>query len=104
METIAARLRELFGSGGIAAEERALTYIAKLADGALRDGLSLLEQCHLFYFGEELTYEKVLKVLGAVDNEVYASFTGALAAGNVAAMLQIIDEIISAGKGSGTVL
>ncbi len=53
---------------------------------------------HLFYFGEELTYEKVLKVLGAVDNEVYASFTGALAAGNVAAMLQIIDEIISAGK------
>ena len=84
VETIAARLRELLDQEGIAAEERALTYIAKLADGALRDGLSLLEQCISFYFGEELTYEKILKVLGAVDNEVYASF--------------IIDEIISAGK------
>lgn len=98
VETIAARLRELLDQEGIAAEERALTYIAKLADGALRDGLSLLEQCISFYFGEELTYEKVLKVLGAVDNEVYASFTKALAAGNVAEMMQIIDEIISAGK------
>lgn len=101
VETIAARLRELLDQEGIAAEERALTYIAKLADGALRDGLSLLEQCISFYFGEELTYEKVLKVLGTVDIEVYASFTRALAAGNAADMMQIIDEIVSAGKDLG---
>ncbi len=101
VETIAGRLRELLDQEGIPAEDRALTYIAKLADGALRDGLSLLEQCISFYFGEELTYEKVLKVLGTVDNEVYASFTGALAAGNVAEMMQIIDRIISAGKDLG---
>lgn len=98
VDTIVARLRELLDQEGIAAEERALTYIAKLADGALRDGLSLLEQCISFYFGEELTYEKVLKVLGAVDNEVYASFTRALAVGDVAEMMRIIDRIISAGK------
>ena len=101
VETIAARLRELLDQEGIAAEERALTYIAKLADGALRDGLSLLEQCISFYFGEELTYEKVLKVLGTVDIEVYASFTRALAVGNAADMMQIIDEIVSAGKDIG---
>ncbi len=101
VETIAARLKELLDQEGIAAEERALTYIAKLADGALRDGLSLLEQCISFYFGEELTYEKVLKVLGAVDNDVYASFTKALAAGNVADMMQITEGLISAGKDLG---
>lgn len=101
VETIAARLRELLDKEGIEAEDRALTYIAKLADGALRDGLSLLEQCISFYFGEVLTYEKVLKVLGAVDNEVYAAFTKVLAAGDVAGIMGILDKIISEGKDLG---
>lgn len=98
VETIAERLRELLDREGIQAEERALTYIAKLADGALRDGLSLLEQCISFYFGEELTYEKVLNVLGAVDNEVYARFADALSQSDVAVMMRMLDEIVSEGK------
>lgn len=53
-------------------EERALKYIAKTADGSMRDALSLLDQCIAFHFGEELTYDKVLDVLGAVDTEVFA--------------------------------
>lgn len=98
VETIAGRLRELLDREEIQAEERALTYIAKLADGALRDGLSLLEQCISFYFGEELTYEKVLNVLGAVDNEVYARFADALSQSDVAVMMRMLDEIVSEGK------
>lgn len=101
VETIAARLRELLDQEGIQAEDRALTYIAKLADGAMRDGLSLLEQCNSFYFGEILTYEKVLKVLGAVDNDVYASFTDVLAKGDVAAMMEVIEGVIAQGKDLG---
>lgn len=101
VETIAARLRELLDREGIEAEDRALTYIAKLADGALRDGLSLLEQCISFYFGEVLTYEKVLKVLGAVDHEVYATFTNVLASGDVAGIMEILDKIVSEGKDLG---
>ena len=34
----------------------------------MRDALSLLDQCAAFHFGETLTYEHVLDVLGAVDN------------------------------------
>ena len=83
---------------GIEAEEKALLYIAKLADGALRDGLSLLEQCISFYFGEKLTYEKVLKVLGAVDTEVYADFVKILANDDVAGMISMLDDVIAAGK------
>ena len=45
VQTIADRLKELLDKEGIEAEEKALLYIAKLADGALRDGLRLLEQC-----------------------------------------------------------
>ncbi len=98
VETIAARLRGVLDIEGIEAEEKALLYIAKLSDGALRDGLSLLEQCISFYFGQKLTYEKVLDVLGAVDHEVYSKFAGALAAGDAAGLMQLIDRIIADGK------
>lgn len=98
VETIAGRLRELLDREGIRAEDKALTYIARLADGALRDGLSLLEQCISFYFGEMLTYDNVLKVLGAVDNEIYASFAGVLAQNDVVGMMQMMDRILSEGK------
>ena len=39
----------------VAVEEKALKYIAKTADGSMRDALSLLDQCIAFHFGEELT-------------------------------------------------
>ena len=35
------------------------------ADGSMRDALSLLDQCIAFYLGQELTYDKVLEVLGS---------------------------------------
>ena len=73
IETISARLTELLEKENVAAEERAVRYIAKAADGSMRDALSLLDQCIAFYLGEELTYEHVLEVLGAVDTEVFSS-------------------------------
>ena len=54
-------------------EDKALRYVAKAGDGSMRDALSLLDQCAAFHFGETLTYEHVLDVLGAVDNSVFLS-------------------------------
>lgn len=72
IDTIAARLQELAMREKVQAEEKALRYIAKVADGSMRDALSLLDQCIAFYLGQELTYEKALEVLGAVDTIVYS--------------------------------
>lgn len=98
VDTIAARLRELLDQEQIEAEESALQYIARQADGALRDGLSLLEQCISFYFGQELTYEKVLKVLGAVDHSVYHELFEALTAGRVDDVICIVGRMVEQGK------
>lgn len=98
VDTIAQRLRELLDMEGIEAEERALTYIARQADGALRDGLSLLEQCISFYFGEKLTYENVLKVLGAVDHSVYHKLLLALTDNRVNGVIDVVAEIVEQGK------
>lgn len=98
VETIAERLQELLDRENIEAEERALTYIARQADGALRDGLSLLEQCISFYFGQKLTYENVLKVLGAVDNTVYHELMEALVQNKVENIVEIVARIVEQGK------
>ena len=45
---------------------KAVRYLARMADGSMRDSLSLLDQCAAFYIGEKLTYDHVLEVLGAV--------------------------------------
>ncbi len=76
IETISARLQELMVTEQVEAEERAIRYVAKAADGSMRDALSLLDQCIAFYLGEKLTYDHVLDVLGAVDTEVFGSCCG----------------------------
>lgn len=48
VETIADRLRELTEKEQVEVEDKALTYIAKAADGSMRDALSLLDQCIAF--------------------------------------------------------
>lgn len=98
VETIAARLAELLEREGIEAEPKALTYVARQADGALRDGLSLLEQCVSFYFGETLTYEKVLKVLGAVDHEVYQKLLEHLIHARVHGVIEMVSSLVEQGK------
>ena len=55
----------------IEVEEKALSYVARAADGSMRDALSLLDQCIAFHFGKKLTYDNVLEVLGAVDISVF---------------------------------
>ena len=72
IDTIAARLSDLMVKEGIEVEDKAIRYIAKAADGSMRDGLSLLDQCIAFYIGQTLTYDNVLKVLGAIDTEVFS--------------------------------
>lgn len=98
VEEIAARLQDLLVQEGVEAEPEALNYIARQADGALRDGLSLLEQCISFYFGQTLTYEKALKVLGAVDHTVYHQLMQALVDNRVEGVIQVVAEMVEQGK------
>ena len=72
VETISDRLMELLGREQIAAEKKAIDYVAKAADGSMRDALSILDQCIAFNIGKELTYENVLDTIGAVDIDVFA--------------------------------
>ena len=101
LETIAGRLRELTQAESIQVEDKALLYVAKAADGSLRDALSLLDQCVAFHYGRLLTYDNVLEVLGAVDTEVFSRMFGAVAEGRTRDCIRILEEIVVQGRELG---
>ena len=98
IDTIAARLQDLMQREQIPAEDKALRYIAKAADGSMRDALSLLDQCIAFNLGETLTYDKALEVLGAVDTEVYSRLFRQMVAGDAVGCVEIVSEILIDGR------
>ncbi len=98
IDTIEGRLRQVVDAEGIQVEERALRYIAKTADGSMRDSLSLLDQCIAFNYGEELTYDKVLGVLGAVDTEVFQKLFSALYTQDANSALTILSDVVIQGR------
>lgn len=101
IDTIAGRLSDLMEKEQVNVEERAIRYIAKAADGSMRDALSLLDQCIAFYLGQDLTYEKVLETLGAVDTEIFSRLLRQILEKNVTGAIATIEELIVEGREMG---
>ncbi|EOT22461.1 DNA polymerase III, subunit gamma and tau [Eubacterium sp. 14-2] len=101
IDAIAARLEELMEKEQVEVEPKAIRYIAKAADGSMRDALSLLDQCIAFYLGERLTFEKVLEVLGAVDTEVFSDMLQKILRQDVAGVIILLEELVAQGREPG---
>ncbi len=98
IDTITGRMQELIDAEGVQVEEKALRYIAKTADGSMRDALSLLDQCIAFHLGSELTYDKVLDVLGAVDTQVFSRLLRYVLDKDVLGCVKLLEEIVMQGR------
>ena len=97
---IIARLRVALEEGQIAAEEAALTRIARAAEGGMRDAWSILDMC-LSYAqedGQGLTEALVLRVLGAADRSFLFEFADRLIDSDAPGALAMIDEMMRSGR------
>ncbi len=101
LDTLTARLKELTQAEEIPVEDRALAYIARAADGSMRDALSLLDQCVAFHYGTLLTYDNVLDVLGAVDTTVFSQLLRAVLAKDTAQCIRSLEEMVVQGRELG---
>lgn len=101
IETISGRLMELMEREQVIVEPKAIRYIAKAADGSMRDALSLLDQCIAFYLGQELTYDRVLNVLGAVDTEVFSKMLRQIMEKDIFGVIARLEELIIEGREPG---
>ncbi|MCR5368730.1 MULTISPECIES: DNA polymerase III subunit gamma/tau [Eubacterium] len=98
IETITARLAELMEREGIKATDEALRYVARAADGSMRDALSILDQCISFNLGEELTFEKVLNSIGAVDVDIFIRMTETIIKDDINSLMDIVNEVVWQGR------
>ncbi len=100
-QTLFEQLELLSKSENIKIEEKALKYIAKLADGSMRDSQSLLERCLSFLSDEELSYEKVLDILGAVDTGVFSELFRYILKYDVTSCIKLLDRLVNQGRDLG---
>ena len=98
VETIVSRMQTVLSQEGYEAEEKALSFVARQADGSMRDALSLLDQCLAFNPGEILTYDKAIDVLGAVDVSVFASMMEHITGGDLGSVIRLLDDIVMKGR------
>ncbi|ABR50847.1 DNA polymerase III, subunits gamma and tau [Alkaliphilus metalliredigens QYMF] len=81
----------------INAEEEALRVVAMNAEGALRDALSILEQCISFHPGQ-LTYHDVTNTLGMVSHEFLFDMAEAFTKQNASKAIELVQQVIMEGK------
>jgi DNA polymerase-3 subunit gamma/tau len=98
IEVLEKRLQELITKEGYEVEDKAINYLARAADGALRDAISLLDQCIAFHLGEVLTYEHVLDVLGAIETDVFGKLFREIQDKDVNALMDTVEELMLQGK------
>lgn len=89
-------LEELGSVKDIIIEHDALEYIAKIADGGMRDAITMLDKC--LAYSTELTVDVVLKALGIADYDVMFELLVALHTKNAETVMKIIDQIYAQGK------
>jgi DNA polymerase-3 subunit gamma/tau len=89
-------LKSICEKEGIKAEEEALHIIARKADGALRDALSIFDKMVSLSEGN-ITYESVIENLNILDHDYYFRVVDAMLAEDLPKVLLIFDEIIRYG-------
>ena len=96
-EDIAARLQYVAYQENIDLDEGAVRVLARLADGAMRDGLSLLDQCASATTGE-LTAEAVYACLGIAGEQKCAELMGYIANHDTKSALELFNKLYTEGK------
>ncbi len=94
---IVERLARIAKAEGIDATDTALACIARMADGGMRDAQSIFDQM-ISFCGAKIDECDVLDVYGLVSSETLAGLASALAGGDHAQIVRIVDECDAAGR------
>lgn len=97
IQNIMNHLKSICNHEGLDAEEAALRIVARNADGAMRDALSILEQCAV-YGGKSIVESTVLEVLGISGDQHLMEMGEAILQGDASKSILIIDELSAGGK------
>ena len=71
-------------------------YIARIADGGMRDAITMMDKC--LAYSEKLTLENVIKALGTTDYDTMLELTNHIMYNNTAEAIECIERVHSSGK------
>ncbi|MFL5727708.1 MAG: DNA polymerase III subunit gamma/tau [Chloroflexota bacterium] len=100
---IEGKLQKILAAESVAAEPAAVQLVARLAAGGMRDAESMLDQL-LASSGGSITEAGVRELLGLAEVEAVDRLVDALAEGDAAAGIAVLDELEDRGRDLGTVL
>lgn len=95
VEDISGHIKTVTAAEGLEITQHAAEMLARLADGSVRDALSLLDQCS---YSSPIDVDLVLSVAGLVGGVKTAELFGHICKGDAGAALSILDEIHFGGK------
>ncbi len=97
IESIISHITDIAAMGGVRLENNAARLIARLSDGAMRDAISLIDQC-ITQGKEEIVYNDVLTVTGIVHDDFISEFVDNIIKRDVATLIILIDKLVMEGK------
>ncbi|CEK35486.1 DNA polymerase III subunits gamma and tau,DNA polymerase III subunit tau,DNA polymerase III subunits gamma and tau,Holliday junction resolvasome, helicase subunit,DNA polymerase III, subunit gamma and tau,DNA polymerase III subunits gamma and tau domain III [[Clostridium] sordellii] len=97
VKDMATRMKEICEDVNIEVDERALNLIARNSQGALRDALSILDQCMSFSEGN-IEYKDVVDLLGTVNIEQLFEMAEYVIKEDTKKCLEILNEFVIWGK------
>ena len=97
---VACENNEVLESGGpdgaYEVEEEAIQYIAKLADGGMRDSITMLDKC--LSLTDTVTVKDAVRALGTVDYSTHFDLLFSMECGNKVQAVKIIEDVYNSGK------
>ncbi|NSW92448.1 MAG: DNA polymerase III subunit gamma/tau [Firmicutes bacterium] len=97
VESIAVRLDKISRANGIDVENEALKLIARISEGALRDALSILDQC-ISLGNKKITYSDVLSITGMANEHFISTFVDSISNRDISNILILINHLVMEGK------
>lgn len=97
IDSIMGRLDTIAEASNVNLQKEAARLIARMSDGALRDAVSILDQC-VSLGSEEISYSDVLSVIGMVNDTFIADVVDAILKKDVHAILSLIEKLVMDGK------
>lgn len=96
-DSIAKHLSVIASADGTELDPDAAKLMARMSDGAMRDAISLLDQC-ISIGKKSISYDDVLSVVGVVNDEFMTNFIDSMLSRNVETVLQNVSRLIVEGR------
>lgn len=90
-------LKYVFDDSKIKYEKEALSLLAKLGAGSVRDTLSIADMC-VAYSNKNVTYKSVIEAVGMTDRQTLKEISKCVLEGNQGALLSTINKVSAVGK------